>query len=66
MEQSRLNRPWVIPDYAGAEIKALLRDPMHISIIVTKKLSYYTESPKHFVCHIALVDYEFHITHNAL
>lgn len=36
MEQSRLNRPCVIPDYTGAEVKALLRDPLHTSITITK------------------------------
>lgn len=33
MEHSRLNRPCVIPDYSGPEIKALLRDPPHSSIV---------------------------------
>lgn len=32
MEQSRLNRPCVIPDYTGAVIKARLRDLRHSSI----------------------------------
>ena len=33
MEHGRLNRPCVIPDYGGAELKALLRDPPRGSVV---------------------------------
>lgn len=38
MEQSRLNRPCVIPAYTAAEMTALLRDLLHSSLIVAKKI----------------------------
>lgn len=32
MERGGLNRPFLIPDYTGTEIKAVLRDLLHSSI----------------------------------
>lgn len=64
MEQSRLNRQYVIPDYTGAEIKALLRDPLHSSIMVTKNCLTLVSHPNTlFLYHIALVDNGFQRQH---
>lgn len=35
MERGRLNRPCVIPDYTGTEMKAVLRDLLHSSVTIT-------------------------------
>lgn len=59
MEQSRLNRLCVIPDYTGAEIKARLRDLLHRPIASTKDLLI-------VVSHldVALMHYGFHWLHS--
>lgn len=57
MEHSRLNRPCVIPDYGGAEIKALLRDPPHSSIVVRKsRRAAVSHSNVFSLCHTELAD----------
>lgn len=50
MEQNRLNRLCVIPDYTSAEIKALLRDPLHRSNIVPKIFINVVNCPNVWFC----------------